>query len=392
MVIQDSPTRKIPAVGSVSVARGLREVAYFDCAGGGQVFVDRSVAYIGHLGGPEGTTIVDVSDPKHPRRLAELRVPPATQSHKVRVADGIMLVNWEAPPPFDTPPGFRGGLAVWDVSRPDRPREITFWQSGGAGVHRFDWDGRYAYISPEVEGYHGNIVMILDLADPAHPSEVGRWWMPGQWTAGGETPTWPGRQHRCHHCLRLGDRLYVSYLHGGFVILDISDLSRPRFVSGLDWSPPYPHMIHTALPIPFPVRGRRLLVVPDEDVLKLWPSPPAFMWVVDITDETRPMPISTFQVDGVDETPQPGVHRLPPDGRAGRDGDRAACCLVHPRPARRGHRQPARPARGRLLRPAGAAGRRPPVNQRCLRGRPRAPLRRGPSPRHAHPGAGVTVR
>ena len=312
MVIQDSPTRKIPAVGSVSVARGLREVAYFDCAGGGQVFVDRSVAYIGHLGGPEGTTIVDVSDPKHPRRLAELRVPPATQSHKVRVADGIMLVNWEAPPPFDTPPGFRGGLAVWDVSRPDRPREITFWQSGGAGVHRFDWDGRYAYISPEVEGYHGNIVMILDLADPAHPSEVGRWWMPGQWTAGGETPTWPGRQHRCHHCLRLGDRLYVSYLHGGFVILDISDLSRPRFVSGLDWSPPYPHMIHTALPIPFPVRGRRLLVVPDEDVLKLWPSPPAFMWVVDITDETRPMPISTFQVDGVDETPQPeftGCHQ-----------------------------------------------------------------------------------
>ena len=312
MVIQDSPTRKIPAVGSVSVARGLREVAYFDCAGGGQVFVDRSVAYIGHLGGPEGTTIVDVSDPKHPRRLAELRVPPATQSHKVRVADGIMLVNWEAPPPFDTPPGFRGGLAVWDVSRPDRPREITFWQSGGAGVHRFDWDGRYAYISPEVEGYHGNIVMILDLADPAHPSEVGRWWMPGQWTAGGETPTWPGRQHRCHHCLRLGDRLYVSYLHGGFVILDISDLSRPRFVSGLDWSPPYPHMIHTALPIPFPVRGRRLLVVPDEDVLKLWPSPPAFMWIVDITDETRPMPISTFQVDGVDETPQPeftGCHQ-----------------------------------------------------------------------------------
>ena len=33
-------------------------------------------------------------------------------------------------------------------------------------MHRFDFDGRYAYISPTAEGYVGNIVMILDLADP----------------------------------------------------------------------------------------------------------------------------------------------------------------------------------------------------------------------------------
>ena len=63
----------------------------------------------------------------------------------------------------------------------------------GNGVHRFTFDGRYAYISPEMDGYVGNIVMILDLADPVKPREVGRWWMPGQWTAGGETPSWPGR-------------------------------------------------------------------------------------------------------------------------------------------------------------------------------------------------------
>ena len=62
---------------------------------------------------------------------------------------------------------------------------------------------------PTVEGYVGNIVMILDLADPAKPREVGRWWMPGQWTAGGETPTWHGTDHRCHHPIRRGDRLYT---------------------------------------------------------------------------------------------------------------------------------------------------------------------------------------
>ena len=53
---------------------------------------------------------------------------------------------------------------IYDVSTPSKPREITFWKCGGAGVHRFTFDGRYAYISPEMDGYVGNIVMILDLA------------------------------------------------------------------------------------------------------------------------------------------------------------------------------------------------------------------------------------
>ena len=201
--------------------------------------------------------MVDVSDPAAPRQLATLEVPAGTHSHKVRAANGLMLVNRERQPAHQPPPGTVGGLGIYDVSNPSRPREITFWQCGGAGVHRFTFDGRYAYISPEMDGYVGNIVMILDLADPARPREVGRWWMPGQWTAGGETPSWSGRQHRCHHPIRLGNRLYVSYWHGGFVILDIEDMSKPKFVSGLDWSPPFITPTHTALPLPFPLRGRR---------------------------------------------------------------------------------------------------------------------------------------
>jgi hypothetical protein len=136
--------------------------------------------------------------------------------------------------------------------------------------------------------------------------------MPGQWVAGGETPSWPGRQHRCHHPIRLEDRLYVSYWHGGFVILDIEDLAKPRFVSGLDWSPPYLTPTHTALPVPFPLRGRRVMLAADEDVAKLEPGPPSFLWLVDITDERRPVPFASFQVAGVDGTPQPpytGCHQ-----------------------------------------------------------------------------------
>ncbi len=293
-------------------AQGLRPIAYFDCPGGGQVVVDGHVAYVAHMRAPHGTTLVDVSDPAAPRLLATLEVPPGTHSHKVRAADGLMLVNREAQPANQPPPGVAGGLGIYDVSNPSRPREITFWRCGGAGVHRFTFDGRYAYISPEMDGYVGNIVMILDLADPSRPQEVGRWWMPGQWLAGGETPSWSGRHHRCHHPIRLGDRLYVSYWHGGFVILDIADMAKPRLVSGLDWSPPFITPTHTALPVPFPLHGRRVMLVADEDVAKLEPGPPSFLWLVDITDERRPVPFASFQVAGVDGSPQPeftGCHQ-----------------------------------------------------------------------------------
>src|SRR6185437_6470027 len=173
-------------------AHGLRQVAWLDCPGGGQVSVDGTIAYVAHMKAPHGTSIVDVSDPARPRVLATLEVPPHTHSHKVRAANGLMLVNREAHPAQPPPAGVTGGLVIYDVSQPRRPREIPFWKCGGAGVPRFTFDGRYAYISPEMDGYVGNIVMILDLQDPAKPREVGRWWMPGQWTGGGETPAWSG--------------------------------------------------------------------------------------------------------------------------------------------------------------------------------------------------------
>ena len=44
-------------------AKGLRVVGYFDCPGGGQVVVRNNVAYVGHVKPPDGTSIIDVSDP-----------------------------------------------------------------------------------------------------------------------------------------------------------------------------------------------------------------------------------------------------------------------------------------------------------------------------------------
>ena len=86
---------------------------------------------------------------------------------------------------------------------------------------------------------------------------------------GGEQPTWKGAAHKCHHPLRYGNRLYTSYWHGGFVILDIEDMSRPKLVSHVDWSPPFPWPTHSVIPIPFAINSRRYIIVADEDVARL---------------------------------------------------------------------------------------------------------------------------
>ena len=154
-------------------------LGHIDCAGGGQVWVEGTTLFIGHMRNPSGTTIVDVADPRKPKVLHRIDVPDGWHSHKVRVSGDIMLVNHEKigqEGDWD----FGGGLAIYDVSKPAEPRMISKWTTGGRGVHRYDFDGRYAYISPTAEGYIGNIVMILDLVDPANPVEVGRWWIPGQ--------------------------------------------------------------------------------------------------------------------------------------------------------------------------------------------------------------------
>ena len=281
----------IPPVG---VSKNIKMIGRTDLPGGGSIVVENGYAYVGHIEPPEGTSIIDVRDPKHPKVVAQLEVPEGIHSHKVRVSGDVMLINYERYKSKKEP---QAGLKVFDISDRAKPREIAFFKAAEKGVHRFTFDGRYAYLSPHMEGYVGNIALILDLKNPEKPEEVGRWWMPGQWKAGGETPTWHGWDHRCHHPIRRGDRLYISYWHGGFAIVDISNMSKPKTVSILDWSPPYPCPTHTTLPFANKIMDRDFMIVTDEEVgEKLMPTPNAFLWVVDITEETRPIPIANYMI------------------------------------------------------------------------------------------------
>lgn len=292
------------------MAYNTRHLSKLDIAGGGQIYVQGNIAYVGHMRAHEGTSIIDVADPRNPRVLANIPSTALSHAHKVRTVGKLMVVNVETAERDIDRPYSEGGIRIFSIEDPSKPEELGFFGVTGIGIHRFDFDGTYAYLSSSMDGYLHNIVLIVDCSDPRNPREVSRWWMPGQWIAGGETPE-RSRRIGCHHPLRFGDRLYVGYLNGGVVILDISDITRPRMIGHHDYHPAFPSITHTFARMPFKIDGRDIAVAVDEQPTKTYPGAvPAFMWVYDVTEETKPQPLSTWSAS-IDDTPWRGVPGQP---------------------------------------------------------------------------------
>jgi hypothetical protein len=194
----------------------------------------------------------------------------------------------------------QGGFKVWDISDKSKPRMLCHQKTFGFGVHRFDMDERYAYISTEMEGFIGNILVIYDLKNPAKPEEIAKWWMPGQHLAGGEKPTWSGYKNRLHHALRVGDEMWASCWHAGLRVIDVSDIRKPRTVGSYDYHPPFPEPTHTVLKVPFKLGGRDVAVVMDEEHDHVPGRLHAGMWLFDVSDFADIKPISMFHVSELD--------------------------------------------------------------------------------------------
>jgi hypothetical protein len=339
-----------------ALARNVRRIGHLDLPGAGQVTVAGHHAYVGHIPNKEnlGTSIIDIADPKNPRLVAAVTLDdPTSHSHKVRVAGDVMVVNHERNP---TPVGRRaeqlpavrrelreilgrdasrgelaqklnvteadlvaieaaeqqpyrnGGFRIYDVSNPAKPALTHHQLTGGIGVHRFDMDDRYAYISTEMDGFVGNILVTYDLRDPTNPEEVSRWWMPGQHIVAGEKPTWSGKRHRLHHALRFGNEMWASCWHGGFRIVDVTDLGKPKTVASYNYHPPFPEPTHTVMPVPVKLGGRRIAVAIDEEDQAQSANeeearrgrPHAGMSIFDVSDYSAVKPLSLFEVSELD--------------------------------------------------------------------------------------------
>ncbi len=278
----------------------IRHMSRMDLGGAGQVTIKGNHAYLGYMYGPEGTSILDISDPRAPKVLSTLMLDaPGSHSHKVRVVqDDIMIVNSELRGPV-AGPYEDGGFRIYDVKDKTKPKLLHFERTFGKGVHRFDCDDTYAYISTEMEGFVGNILVIYDIRNPARPEEVSRWWMPGQNVAGGETPNPKKAAHRLHHAMRSGDRLYAGCWMSGFAIIDISDIRHPKTLCLHDVHPPALEPSHTLLKVPFPIKGREIALATDEERSNRGNDdgkPHAPLYVFDVTDPTNMKKLAEYHV------------------------------------------------------------------------------------------------
>jgi len=281
----------------------ISPLARLDIPGGGQVTIEENYAYVGYMYGPEGTSIIDISNPKEPKVVWTTKLDnPQAHSHKVRVLGDYMVTNCEQRPRAGikmTKEFHDHGVKIWDIKDKTNPKLINYHKTGGRGVHRFDMDDNYLYLSTEMEGYLGHILVIYDWRNPENLKEVSRWWIPGQHTAGGEKPGPLKREHRLHHALRDGDQLFAGLWMSGFAIIDISDIRLPKTIGTFDPHPKETEPSHTLLRVPFTIEGRKIALGVDEERPtrgKDIGKPHAPLYIFDVTDPTDMKVLYTHRV------------------------------------------------------------------------------------------------
>ena len=314
VVLAAQPTTYADSIPPGWKASNMRPIGYSGLNGLGESFKmaikqvsGRWYLYMGHFA-HRGWTILDVTNPTSPKVVKFIPGPANTSTFQVDLHDNLMLTslqrssaNWGADP--DKP--FSEGVIIWDISDPANPKQLSHWKTGSTGVHRIGYPGgRYANLAANMPGYTGQILVFLDVSDPKNPKEAGRWWEPGQ--KEGEKSTEPfGSFHG--PAIIDGNKAYLGY-GPSVVILDISNISRPKLVGRLNFRPPFGGLVvHDVLPIP----GKNLLYAHGEgtgggDTLTGPPTcaAPAYLdGIVDIKDPARPRFISQFPLP----EPPPGL-------------------------------------------------------------------------------------
>jgi hypothetical protein len=300
-------------------ARNMRIIGHCDQGGrpdGVQIMVHRGYAYVGHMFS-KGFSVIDVGDPKNPRAANYLPAPPNTWNIHLQTHEDLLLVinakdMFAAAEFADERAYYRGaignvvgtaeasrearewtaGLGVYDISRPEAPRQVGFMPIEGGGIHRIWYvGGRWAYVSALLDGFTDYILMTVDMSDLHRPRAAGRFWIPGMNQAAGETPSWPAaRRYGLHHAIVHGDTAYAAWRDAGMLVIDVADRDRPKLVAHRNWSPPFGGGTHNCLPLP----DRNLLVVLDEAVLDHQEDGLKLIWMFDNREPSNPVSIATF--------------------------------------------------------------------------------------------------
>ena len=240
-------------------SRNTTRLSHIDCPGGGQVWVEGTTLFVGHMRSPSGTSIYDVADPRRPRLIARIDLPEGWHSHKVRVADDIMVVNHEklgqsGPAGFRRRPRHLRRVAparaeadhqMDDLRRPRRAplrfrRPLRLYLADRRGLCRqYRHDPR-----PRRPGPSGRGRPLVD------PRPMGR-----------RRRGLSARRRACRRAATIRCAWATGSMSATGSTGSTSSTSRtcrrPTVVSHMNSSPAFPHPTHTCLPMPRPLEGPR---------------------------------------------------------------------------------------------------------------------------------------
>jgi hypothetical protein len=208
---------------------------------------------------PAGFDLFDVGEPERPKRIAHFDAsgPHSRGVHALWFVDGQYVhLSGGAADFKPRNPKDDQFYRVVDVRNPSKPAEVGRWWLPGTR------DGD-------------------DAPPPAR--------LPAQFDTG-------FRAHNTNVFPERPDRAYVGYIDGGLVVLDIADKAHPKLVTRWNHSPPFNGFLHTVLPL----FSRGLWIASDECVRDGGADWPKLVWVLDARVETNPVPIATFPMPAHD--------------------------------------------------------------------------------------------
>lgn len=299
--------------------------------------------YCGTFTGPY-IRVLDVTDPANPVCVNTMNVPgtedgnhPYVAPNKLQVADGLLIAFFSNGLPVLTgkPVDFKGpridGFMIFDVKTdPVHPRLLHHWK-GGMTHRSFYNGGKYLHLTSTAPGFRDKLYRIFDISDPTDPKEVGRWFLPEQYTAGqlpgtqghyvdpnpyrkpgmgyGNPMMDTGGLHGPPYVR--GNYAYMGYGGAGLMVVDISDLSVPKLAGTLPLNPPFSGGLagartHTALPLgdrPYVVvsnEGERFSLF-DKNIIGDEAQPMGNLHMVDVRNPARPTLIAEFPYPEVPE-------------------------------------------------------------------------------------------
>ncbi len=294
----------------------------------------RWIAYIGHHGDnllnpltgrkeDNGTSILDVTDPKKPGYLAHIPGEPglaeAGGAQMVRVCDGSELPKGDKSKVYLLRTFGNAAHEIWDVTDPAKPGLLTTIIKGLKGTHKNWWecDSGIAYLVSGIEGWRvRRMTQVYDLSDPAKPVFIRNFGLPGQ-QPGSTGPT-PTDLHGPISTGPRGNRVYFGHGTGKDGVLQIVDreklLNGPKEptdenllypqVGRLDLQPH--HGAHTALPLlrltlPEFAKDAQgsvgdFVMIVNEQTANECRETRQRVWFADVTAEAKPFTVSSFNV------------------------------------------------------------------------------------------------